>query len=81
MINSYLGVKSNHSLLMRRGTFDTYTVCAGLYQNSFENVILNIICAFIESISININVNLNRIMLKIKPEQIEYYMLFKFKIN
>jgi hypothetical protein len=42
---------------------------------------LNIICAFIESISININVNLNRIMLKIKPEQIECHMLFNLKMN
>jgi hypothetical protein len=81
MINSYLGVEKNHYFLMRRGTLDTYTVSAGLYQNSFENVILNIICAFIESISININVNLNRIMLKIKPEQIEYYMLFNLKLT
>jgi hypothetical protein len=42
---------------------------------------LNIICAFIESISINFNVNLNIIMLKIKPEQIEYHMFSNLKMN
>ncbi len=42
---------------------------------------MNIICAFIESISINFNVNLNRIMLKIKPEQIEYHMFSNLKLT
>jgi hypothetical protein len=36
IINSYLGVKLNHSLLMRRGMLDSWTVLKFI-----ENVILN----------------------------------------